>query len=204
MTKRRGGGCRQLGGVLWKNLLLKRASWVGTVFEVLVPVGMLSLTALLKDLSTQYDNPAISYTCGPARPFDTSQPALLPAPTLAWLGCFQKPDECPAGLEDTQGYYQLALPIAFPPPFDALFGQLYASIGSINFLSFTVGDTSGAWDGLELPVEDLDFSLANPSLSIAALMDRLLLNGVVLAVVPDSPEVAAFVEWLTGPDGQAP
>ena len=46
----------------------QRAAWVGTLFEVLIPVGMMSLTVLLKDLSTQFDAPAIAYTCGPARP----------------------------------------------------------------------------------------------------------------------------------------
>ena len=89
------GACRQLRGVLWKNALLKRAGWLSTLFEVAVPVAMMSLTVLLKDLSTQYDNPAIAYTCGPARPFDTSQPALLPVPDV-WLDAAPPPELLPA------------------------------------------------------------------------------------------------------------
>ena len=192
------GACRQLRGVLWKNALLKRAGWLSTLFEVAVPVAMMSLTVLLKDLSTQYDNPAIAYTCGPARPFDTSQPALLPVPDVAWVGCLQRPAECAPGAEDTQGYYQLALP-ALPPPFDALIGQLYGSIGSVNFLSFTVGDASAAFE--DLPIDGI--SLSNPSLTLPVLMSRLVDNQVVLALVQGGPaaDVAAFAAWL---EAQAP
>ena len=72
------GCCRQLQGVLWKNVLLKRAAWLGTLFEILVPVGMMSLTVLLKDLSTQYDNPAVSRLLCLPPPFEssTSRPQL--------------------------------------------------------------------------------------------------------------------------------
>ena len=38
---------RQLGAVLWRNVLLKRAAWFSTSFEVAVPVSMMALTVLL-------------------------------------------------------------------------------------------------------------------------------------------------------------
>jgi ATP-binding cassette subfamily A (ABC1) protein 3 len=185
------GACRQLRGVLWKNALLKKAAWFSTLSEIAIPVSLLALTVLLKDLSTQYDAPSIAYTCGPARPFDTSQPSIVPL-DLAWLGCFQRPELCPAGESNEMGYYQIPLP-PLPPPLDDLLGSLYGQLGYINFLSFTVGDEGGAFDSLpgvgDLPLE-------NPSLSIAALMERLVLNDVVLALVPATPEVEEFAAWL--------
>ena len=184
---------RQLQGVLWKNLLLKRAAWFATLFEVAIPVGMMALTVLLKDLSTQFDAPSIAYTCGPARPFDTSEPALAPF-DLGWLGCYQRPDVCPAGAANEMGYYQLPLPVDLPPPFDALIGPIYAQLGYINFLSFTVGDAQLSFDTGELGLEGL--GLENPSLTIGALMERLVLNEAVLALVPATPEVAEFAAWL--------
>ena len=191
MTRRSCG--RQLQGVLWKNLLLKRAAWFATLFEVAIPVGMMALTVLLKDLSTQYDAPSIAYTCGPARPFDTSQPSLMPF-GMAWLGCYQRPDVCPAGVANEMGYYQLPLPVDLPPPFDTLIGSIYGQLGYINFLSYTVGDESLAFDTGELGLEGL--GLENPSLAIGALMERLVLNDAVLALSPATAEVAAFAAWL--------
>ena len=189
---------RQLGAVLWRNVLLKRAAWFSTIFEVAVPVSMMALTVLLKDLSTQFDAPSIAYTCGPARPFDTSVPSLIPL-DLAWLGCYQRPEVCPQGADTEMGYYQI--PLEFPPPLDAL-GPLYAQLGYINFLSFTVGDESTAFNDLpSIPGPVGDLNLENPSLTIAALMARLVLNDAVLALVPDTPEVAAFAAWL---EEQAP
>ena len=71
-----------------------KAAWFSTLFEIGIPVSMMALTVLLKDLSTQYDAPSIAYTCGPARPFDTSQPELFPEVNLAWLGCYERPPVC--------------------------------------------------------------------------------------------------------------
>jgi hypothetical protein len=111
---------------------------------------------------------------------------------LGWLGCFQRPAACPAGADDAQGYYQQPLP-PLPPPLDTLLGQLYGSIGYVSFLGFTVGDTSGAWDD-DLPLEGLP--LQNPSLSLPALLERLALNGAVLALAPAGPAVAGLAGWL--------
>ena len=87
---------RQLGAVLWRNVLLKRAAWFSTIFEVAVPVSMMALTVLLKDLSTQFDAPSIAYTCGPARPFDTSVPSLIPLD----LACRSQPGSTSLQLEN--------------------------------------------------------------------------------------------------------
>lgn len=184
------GCCQQLRGVLRKNLLLKKADWFSTLFEIGIPVSMMALTVLLKDLSTQFDAPPIAYTCGPARPFDTSEPEMFPL-DLAWLGCFQRPPVCPPGATNEMGYYQLPLP-PLPPPLDGI-DALYGQLGYINFLSFTVGDETGTWDTLP-GIGGL--GLENPSLSIGALMQRLVLNDVVLALVPNTPEVQEFAAWL--------
>ena len=58
--------------------------------------------------------------------------------TQAWSGAFSL--GAPLGWDGR--------PVDLPPPFDALIGQLYGSIGSVNFLSFTVGDASAAAAGV--------------------------------------------------------
>ena len=48
----------------------------------------------------------------------------------------------------------------------------------------------GTWPGIG------DLGLENPSLSIGTLMERLVLNEVVLALVPNTLEVQEFAAWL--------
>eukprot|EP01047_Picozoa_sp_COSAG01_P079679 COSAG01_NODE_15204_length_1361_cov_7.321712_1_plen_394_part_01 len=192
------GWARSLRGALLRGLLRRRAAPLRTLAELLVPLGLLSLLVLVKDLANTYDAPAIAYTCGPARPFDESQPELFP-PDPGWVGCFQRPDECPAGASNEAGYYQLPLP-ALPPPFDELLSNLYGQLGAINFLSFAVGDESVAFSALPGLPGLPDSLVDNPSLTLAALLTRLALNQAVLALVPASPalvpELAAFEAWL--------
>ena len=178
------GRPRQLQALMRRVMLGKLSEWQGSIIELLLPIGFASLLILLKDLADVYDSPNVAYSCGPARPFDTSTPELG---DLGWLGCYQRP-ELPACPIDT--YYQslFELPVI---------GELAGSLGYLTFLSFTVSDelTYEATDALGLPLDV-------PSLTIETIVSRLFTNGALLAVAPETAGGAAdagadaFITWL--------
>ena len=183
---------RQLQALLRRVALGKADGWKGSLIELALPVAFASLLVLVKSIADVYDSPAVAYSCGPARPFDESTPALG---ELGWLGCYVRP-ELPACPIDT--YYR--------DPIDTPLGDFASSLGYLNFLSFSLVDeaTYEATDALGLPLDA-------PSLTIETIMSRMFANGALLAVAPEAagavldPGVDAFIAWLTaeleaGPD----
>ena len=71
-------GCPQLSALLRRGLLAKRANLAGSLLELALPIAFTTLLLLLKDLATVYEAPNIAYSCGPAAPFDLSEPAIPP------------------------------------------------------------------------------------------------------------------------------
>ena len=88
---------RQLQALLRRGALGKADGWKGSLIELALPVAFASLLVLVKSIADVYDSPAVAYSCGPARPFDESTPALG---ELGWLGCYVRP-ELPACPIDT-------------------------------------------------------------------------------------------------------
>jgi hypothetical protein len=43
---------RKLGLVMWKNLLLRKRHWIVTSFEIVIPVGLFILAAVIRSLSS--------------------------------------------------------------------------------------------------------------------------------------------------------
>jgi hypothetical protein len=160
--------------------LSKLAGWQGTLLELVLPIAFASLLLLLKNVATIYEAPNVAYSCGPARPFDASVPVVG---DLGWVGCLQQPLEC---TED--GYYQN--PYTIP-----LLGEFFGSLGYVNFLAFPVANSDPYTE-----IEPLGLPFPAPSLPITDLMARMLANGVVLGIAPETSalvtEVAAFEAWL--------
>jgi hypothetical protein len=47
---------RKLGLVMWKNLLLRKRHWILTSFEIVIPVGLFILAAVIRSLAPSEDN----------------------------------------------------------------------------------------------------------------------------------------------------
>eukprot|EP01044_Picomonas_judraskeda_P023217 COSAG03_NODE_6021_length_1129_cov_2.721359_1_plen_234_part_10 len=187
------GRARQLQALMRRAALGKLDGWKGSIVELLLPIGFAALLILLKDLADVYDSPNVAYSCGPARPFDSTTAGL--PPDLGWLGCYQRPELplCPI-----ETYYQN--PVQLP-----VIGEVATSLGYLNFLSFTVADEE-TYAAPPLAAVPLDA----PSLNITTIVSRMFANGALLGVAPASAGGAldagtdAFITWLTGQVASGP
>ena len=119
-----------LKAILWKNFLLKKANFFGTLAEILLPVLFMGLLIVLKNISTVDDSPDIAYYCGQAFPWfyaASIQPSFNSQPVLE---CISKPLSCGA-----PKYFQF--PIGAALYIDDMIKQLtaYAQYGNLNYLS---------------------------------------------------------------------
>lgn len=57
---------KQLKAILWKNWLLKVSHPWSTAAELFLPVIFMALLILIKQITSSYDSPNVSYSCGNA------------------------------------------------------------------------------------------------------------------------------------------
>lgn len=98
--------------MLWKNVLLKRTNFLGTLAEICLPVLFMALLIILKNISTLDTSPNIAYYCGQSFPwFYTSYGNIsVDSSNLGQvlLQCLKLPDTCEA-----QQYYQYPLSASY-------------------------------------------------------------------------------------------
>ncbi|CAM9576597.1 unnamed protein product, partial [Hapterophycus canaliculatus] len=83
--------------ILLKNALLKVADWKQSLAEVTIPALFMLLLVWIKSLTTVYDSPAASYSCGQTLPWqyeDSLDPATVVASPL--FQCLVQPPNCTA------------------------------------------------------------------------------------------------------------
>ncbi|CAM9319832.1 unnamed protein product [Sphacelaria rigidula] len=88
---------RQMGAMLRKNYLLKKADWRQTVAEVVLPGLFMLLLVWIKSLTTVFDSPTAAYTCGQTIPWQYEK--RLPKNPVELLDnplikCLQQPPSC--------------------------------------------------------------------------------------------------------------
>ncbi|CAM9094590.1 unnamed protein product, partial [Laminaria digitata] len=172
---------RQMGAMLRKNALLKRADWRQTTAEVAIPALFMLLLVWIKSLTTVYDSPAAGYSCGQTIPWqyeDRLNPATFVETPL--FQCLQKPPNCSANnyYRDEGGMFeQMGLEGLFPTVGFMESGDGYPWYG------LTVGDNSRIYTNFG----DLTgVSADNPSMDLRSLAHRLLDKGqkAVIAIAP--------------------
>ena len=110
---------RQLSVILWKNILLKKSAFLTTILELFIPVAILSLLVLIKNITEVIDSPPVAYFCGNSYPWFYNK-SLYELEGLAPFLCLFKPLTC-----SSKSYYNNVIDVDNPVTDDEilLYGQ---------------------------------------------------------------------------------
>lgn len=167
----------KLKAILWKNWLLKVTHPWSTAAELFLPVIFMALLILIKQITTSYDSPNISYACGNTYPWSyysslNSENAFNETSPVT---CLLKPVSCTA-----DNYYQGGFRINDVKLYDQYGYVDSASSSGIStnpFYTYTIADTSDIYK---------QSGLDNPSLPLKDILTRLELNQALLAIAPST------------------
>lgn len=183
---------RQLQAILWKNWLLKKSHLFSSIAEIGLPIGFMGLLILIKSITSVSDAPNVSYSCGQTYPwyYDNDNAEKLEQ-------CVVKPPEC-----TSDKYYRHGTLISDTN--SAMDGTMvYSELGYVEsaassgitenpLYTFTVGDSSGAYDYTQ------PYPAENPSLDIADILGLLDLHDTILGIAPlnDDPVLTEYSHYL--------
>jgi len=166
---------KQLKAILWKNWLLKITHPWSTAAELFLPVIFMALLILIKQITSSYDSPNVSYSCGNTYPW--SYYSSLDSESIlnetSPVTCLIKPDTCTA-----ENYYRGGFRIndvKFYDEFGYVDSGSSSGISTNPFYTYTIADESDIYE---------QSGLDNPSLPLKDMLTRMQLNKAVLAIAP--------------------